>query len=165
MAQTQNAVAQSNFQVQVSVDGTTWTDISGNATAISTSGGEQQIGSQNTADGDAAIVTPSQKYAPIDFQISIVYTKTTGEAFDIVMGQWESDNKSIYVRYAPEGGIGTVGGNDLFTLSDANDAAFAAPIVSILPPNLDASSGNPAIAQFTVRAPKATRSLTVDDTP
>lgn len=161
MAQTQDAVSQSNFQLQVSLDGTAWTDISGNATAISTSGGEQQIGSVNTADGDAAIVTPSQKYAPTDFTISIVYTKTTGEAFDIVMTQWESADKSIYVRYAPEGGIGAVAGNDLFTLSDANDAAFKAPIVSILPPNLDTSSGAPAIAQFTVKAPKATRSKTV----
>jgi len=160
MAQTTTAVSQSNFEVQFSDDGTSWTDVSGVATSVSVSGHEQQIGSINTATGDGPIVTASQKYSAADITVSMVYTKTSEEGFDMAMDQWESTDKVIYVRYAPEGGIGTVVGNDVFTLSNAAGSAFAAPIVSILPPALDAGTGEPAMVSLTVRAPKVTRGTT-----
>lgn len=161
MAQTVGAIGQGDWEAQVSVDGSSWVDIEGVATSLSFSGQEQMSGHINTAGGvGAPIVVSGNKWEPIEATVTIVYTEVTNEAFDRVYDQWQSPDKRIYFRWAPKGGIGTVVGNYLFTLADGNGNPAPAVIMSILPPELDTTSGDPATCSFTLKAPQAYLSLT-----
>lgn len=161
MAQTIGAIGQGDWEAQVSSDGVAWTSIDGVAIGISFSGQEQLTGHVNTAGGvGAPIVTAGNKWEPVEVTVNIVYTEVNNEAFDMVYEAWQSDDKRIYFRFSPRGGIDTVVGNYIFTLADGNGDAVAAPIMSILPPELDTTSGDPATCSFTLKAPQAYRELT-----
>ena len=163
MAQTTGAIDRANFEVEVSTDGTTWNKIDSEATTVAASGGDQITGSVNTADGNAPIVTAGGKTGPITLTFNGVYTKTSNEAFDRLRDRFEDatpGNRTMYVRYAPEGGIGSVAGNDLFTCTNDAGSAFAAPIINCLPPEVDAGSGDPAMFTFSVLTPDLARSAT-----
>jgi len=138
------------YTLEVSVNGTDWLNISGESTRVSYSGGDQQTGSTNTAGGSAPIVTHSNKTAPITVQCDIVYSEALWEAFGIVWQQWLSPNKSLFMRYSP---TNIVGGKRYYTADDANDL-FRAPIVSCLPPEGDATTGDPMMAMFSLLVPK-----------
>jgi hypothetical protein len=151
MAQTTGAFAGSNFKAEVSLNGSSWTDISGQATQVTPGGGDHMIGEQHTADGDAPVVTGSNKTEAAEIEVNILYTETASEAFDIVGDAYRSTSKQIYFRYAPKGGA--TANKRWFT---ANSAGTATPaqIVNCLPPEVDAGSGDPAMASFTLRCPK-----------
>lgn len=160
MAQTTGGLPRSNFQVQVSSDGVTWTDISGQAATVQRSDGDHMIGEQNTADGENPLVTGSNKKAAETVTVSIVYTEEDGEAFDIVHTAYRSGDKHIYLRWAPKGGIGTVVGNKLLTCADDGGTPAKVPIINCTLPDLDAGSGDPAMSEFSVRTPNVAESTT-----
>jgi hypothetical protein len=140
--------------IQVSTDGSTWTDISGTAATVSVSDGDQMIGEQNTADGDTPIVAVSGKLSARTVTVSCVYSEEATEAWEVVNARYLGSTKSIYLRWAPKGGIGTVVGNNLFVCANAALSPIAVPIINCIPPELDASSGDPAIFEFSVRTQK-----------
>ena len=150
MAQTTAAIPQSGFKLEVSLDNTTWTDITGSAATVEVGGGEAQIGEQMTADGEYAIVTAGQKITPYDITCRCVYTETSLQPWKLVSVQFYSAAKTIYLRWSPAGGaIGT----QRFTASKDGANPGLVSIVSCNPPALDASSGDPALFEFSVRAP------------
>jgi hypothetical protein len=151
MAQTTGAISQGIWKGEVSTDGTTWVDISGQAGKVTPSGGDQLTGSQHTADGSAAVVVGSNKTEPVQAEVSILYTETSGEAFRVVKVQFDSAAKIIYFRYGPKG-AGT--GNKRYLAADDAGSAFPCPIVNCMPPELDAGTGDPAMASFTIIFPK-----------
>lgn len=151
MAQTTAAKARSNFKVEVSTTGTSWTDISGVAASVTPSGGEQHIGEQNTADGSAPVVTGSNKVAARTLEVNCLYTETTGEAWKEVVARYNGADKTIFLRYSPEGGNA---GDQRFVCARDDDTAIAAPIVNCLPPEGDASTGDPLMFTFSVQTPK-----------
>lgn len=160
MPQTTGAIPRSNFQVQVSVNGTSWTDISGQAVTVQRSDGEQMIGEQSTADGMSPVVTGSNKKAAETVTVSAVYTEGATEAYEIVAGRYRGATKTIWLRWAPKGGIGTVAGNNLYTCANDAGTAIAVPIINCAIPDLDASSGDPAMIEFSVRTPNISESVT-----
>ena len=152
--QTTAAVAQSDFAVEVSTDGVTWTAICGEVTAVAISGGEQSSGEIMTACGEFAIVKGSNKISPYDIVVTAVYTETAStEAFDLVHDRFQGTAKTLGVRWAPKGGITTVVGNKVFNTSNSGTAVGLVPIVRCLPPAEDASSANPATFEFAVKSP------------
>lgn len=151
MAQTGFALSKSNFMLEVSINGVDWIDIRGTATKATPSGGDQMIGSVNTADGHAPVVTHGNKTGPNTLQCNIVYTEVMAESFMIVRDVFESDDKSIFVRYSPRGGNP---GDIRYYTADDSDEHFRAPIVNCLPPEGDASTGDPLVASFSVQCPK-----------
>lgn len=160
MAQTTGAIPRSNFQVQVSTDGVAWTDISGQAVTVQRSDGDQMIGEQNTADGSSPVVTGSNKKAAETVTVSAVYTEGATEAYEVVSARYRGATKTIYLRWAPKGGIGTVAGNNMFTCANDAAAAIAVPIINCAIPDLDAGSGDPAMIEFSVRTPNVAEALT-----
>lgn len=150
MAQTTGAMARSGFKVEVSVNGTDWTDISGAATNVTNEGGENLVGDQMTATGGYAIVTAGDKTEPRNFTVSCVYTETAGEPWKIVIARHEGTDKTIAVRWSPAGGAT---GTQRFGTSVDAAGADLVPIVSCTHPEMDASSGDPALFEFTVRTP------------
>lgn len=151
MAQTTGAMPKSNYKVEVSLNGSSWTDISGNSTTVEIDGGEQQTGEQFTAAGNVPVVIGSNKTSAVKAKVSILYTESAGEAFQVVWAQYISAAKSIYFRYSPKGGAS---GDKRYVASNDAGSAFACPIISCLPPDVDAGSGDPAMAEFEVIAPK-----------
>lgn len=154
MAQTTSAIPKSNYKVEVSTDGSSWTDISGNGATVEIDGGEQMIGEQQTAAGNVPVVVPSHKTSAVTANVSVLYTETAGEAFKVVWDRYISTNKTLYFRYSPKGGAS---GDWRYVASNNADSAFACPIISCLPPDMDAGSGDPAMAEFSVTAPKFVR--------
>ena len=149
MAQVTGAVAQSVFQVEVSANGSTWTDVSGAATSVSVSGGDIPVGEQFTADGEEAIVTTSNKNGPRDITVRCVYTEGASDAWKTVWDVYIGASKLLAVRWAPEG---DTAGNNQFSTAVAGAAAVV-PLVNCTFPEHDASSGDPMLFEFTVRAP------------
>lgn len=140
-----------NEKVEVSTDGSTWTDISGEITSVKPSGGEQMIGEQHVASGNYPIVVGSNKVAASTVEVSLVYTETAGEAFQVVWARYEGTQKSIYLRWSPKGGA--VGDERYVCTNDAG-TAIAVPIVSCLPPEMESGASDVAVATFSVQTPR-----------
>lgn len=149
MAQTTGAISQAGFQVEVSTDGNSWTDISGQGATVGLSGGDAKVGSQHTAEGDQAVVVAANKVDPITVTVKALYTETASEAWKIVDARFQGADKSLYVRWSPAGG----GVGDLRYSAAVGGAAAAVPLVSCLPPELDAGGEDPAMFEFSVMAP------------
>lgn len=153
MAQTTGSLPQGQCQVEVSVDGSAWTDISGSVASATPSGGDQMTGEQHTFDGQFPIVTGSNKMAATTVEFSIVYTETTAEAFTVVYDRFKDGGTgTIYCRYSPAGGQSTE--SRFFASDDAGSAPTAVPITACLPPTADASVGDIIMASFSVIAPQ-----------
>lgn len=151
MAQTTSAFSKSNFKIEVSTNGSTWTNISGQAGDVKSSGGEQLTGEQQTAENQAPVVVASNKTAAVKVDVNILYTETAGEAFQTVWARYEGAAKTLYLRWSPKGGAT---GDERYVCANNAGSAVACPIVSCLPPDVDANSGDPAMAMFSVLAPR-----------
>lgn len=138
MAQTTTALqsAKDAF-LEVSANGTTWTDISGIANSISFGGGDRASGEAYTFNGDTAIVGMGKR-APIETTFSIVYDEaapyTTIEGY-YKAGTW------CYFRYTPHGD----------NPGDTTFTSQSGPIINCPPPNGEASGGDPLTLEFTHR--------------
>lgn len=151
MAQTTTAFSKANFKVEVSTNGTAWTDISGAAATVTVTGGDQLVGEQNTADGDAPVVTHANKVESRQVEVNCLYTETASQPWKVVAAQYNGASKVIFLRYSPAGGNT---GDIRFTCARDDSTAIAAPIVNCMPPDLDAGTGDPAMFTFTVQTPK-----------
>lgn len=151
MAQTTSGIPMSNFKAEVSLDNVTWIDISGVGVSVKVSGGEQQTGSQFTANGNAPAVVNSNKTDAVTIAVSQLYTETAGEGYMTVYNRYAGADKRIYFRYSPSGGLS---GQKRFVAANAADQPFLCPIQTCLPPETDAGSGDPMMGGFTLIAPK-----------
>lgn len=151
MPQTTGFDTRAAFKVEVSTNGSTWTDISGQANNVTVEGGDQMIGEQNTADGVAPIVVGANKVEAKTVTVSAVYTETAGESWRLVKDRYDGASKTIFLRYSPRGGA--TGERRYVCANDAN-TAIAAPIINCNEPEGDASSGDPLLFEFSVRTPK-----------
>ena len=159
MAQLTDPISGQTFQFQASTDGSTWTTPVG-AVSVTPGGGDTITGSQNTVDGSAPLVTGGQKHAPETLEVRGVYNKTSSDLWDTINDAWEGA-RVLYLRYAPEGGIDTVVGNELYTATDDAGTAFAAKFQGRpTPPPVDAGAGGPALMMARFIFPKLTRSTT-----
>lgn len=151
MAQTTGGISRAGYKVEVSTNGSDWTDISGAGATVTTSGGEQLVGEQNTADGSAPVVTGTNKVGSRNVEVRCLYTETSGEAWKVVSARYNGAVKTIYLRYSPAGGGSTT---QRFSTANNADTVVAVPIINCVPPELDAGSGDPALFTFTVITPK-----------
>ena len=145
MAQTTNAYTMKDAKVEVSSNGTTYTDISGFANEVTVSGGERMSGEVYTVDGDTALVGIGKRQ-PVDIAVSVVYTEGTGDPFETLRAAYEAGS-TYYVRWSPRGGQT---GEFQFTASG--------PVTAFEYPDGEAGSGDPITVSFTVRAAGITKS-------
>lgn len=142
MAQTVLADSARNGKTEISANGSSWTDISGQAGTLTTSGGARQTGETYTFDGDNAIVTVG-KSTPVTITGEFVYTESATEAFEVARAIWEGTNV-LYVRFSPLGGQT---GEKVFTAGPGRMSAFNYP-------NLVAGGGAAIMGGFTYTGPK-----------
>lgn len=155
MTQSTTAIAVAAAKAEVSLNGSSWTSLGPAGISGSPGGHEQHIGAVNVLDGDAPIVTHSNKHGAGTVEIRAVWTPTTAEAWALIRTQWDSSDKTIYFRYSPQGGAG---GTKQYTATTDAGAAFLCPIVSCLPPAFDAGSGEAAVFTFSLSVPQWTES-------
>lgn len=146
MAQTTGAISFKANKVEISTNGTVWTDISGFANAVSVDGGERATEENPTFDGDTPILTAGKR-GMLEVKVKIVYTEGVSDPQEVVRAAYEAAS-ALYVRWSPKGGAS---GNFMYT-SDSG-------IVTSHPyPGGEAGDAAAVATEFTLATPKVTKS-------
>ena len=146
MAQTTDAISARAYKIEISTDGSSWTEISGYANTIAPGGGARMAGDAYTFDGDTAITTVGKR-EPFDITISILYTEGGSDPVETIRG-WDEAATQVYVRYSPAGGAT---GDFQYT---AQGYFTEAP-----KPEGDASSGDPVLVEMVFHTPELVKSV------
>lgn len=137
MTQTANGMSFVQALVFISPDGSTWTDASGHGASVAESGGDRQIGEQNTFDGVLPIVKGGDRSAT-DVTVRFVYTEDADEPFDVARTAHEGTDPEFWVQYRAKSG-----GNWFKTGSGV--------IGSLRYPQGEAGSGEVILSEFMVK--------------
>ena len=150
MAQTTAQVSQACSKIEVSFDNcATFTDISGVSQSIEGLEQTRMSGEAYTFDGDYALITTGKR-EPMEVTVNIVYTETDAEGYEIVREQFETSgcNVPLCVKYTPRG---AGAGNEAITLNGK--------LIGFTYPMSDASSGDPIVAAFVIKAGYASTAI------
>ena len=151
MPQTTDAVASAcgKIEISTSADCAAPTDISGSVQSVSVAGQARMSGEVYTFDGDYAIIRTGKR-EPLELTFNIVYTDDNAEAFEIARGVFETIDcdSEICVIWSPAGGAV---GDQEFTASGY--------LINFMYPPMDASSGDPIMCDFVIKAAKVTASV------
>jgi len=141
MTQTTNSIWGGAAKVEISVNGTDWTDISGHSAMVSPTGGDRQTGQAYTFDGEYPIVKVG-KMNPRQTRIDIIYTEESADAYEIARAQFEAaGGGAMYARWSPAGGSG---GDKLVT----TDAGF---VQDFQYPEVDSEATGPMKTYFVIQ--------------
>ncbi|MDR3572856.1 MAG: hypothetical protein P4L50_03260 [Anaerolineaceae bacterium] len=147
MTQTLSGMSFVNTKIEMSTNGTIWTDISGFANQIKVDGGDRDTGEAYTFNGDKAIVTAGKR-KPTNLKCLAIYTEGLSDPSEILRGCYEAASP-IYLRWSPKGGNS---GNFQF-VSDPG-------IVTSEPyPDGEAKTADPIVIDFTIATPGITRNI------
>lgn len=105
MPQTTNAISFANCKIELSANGSAWTDVSGFANSVSVDGGERAVSEFFTMDGDTPILT-SGKRSSLEVNIKAVYTEAGSDPYAMAIAAYEG-NTNLYARWSPKGGLST----------------------------------------------------------
>lgn len=154
MAQTTNSIWGGAAKVEISTNGSSWTDISGHANKVSPSGGDRQTGKAYTFDGEYPIVKVG-KMNERETRVDIIYTEETNDAFEKARAQFEAaGGGTMYARWSPAGGSV---GEFLFT----TDAGF---VKDFSYPEVDSEGNGPLRAFFVIQHARITKSVVASGT-
>jgi hypothetical protein len=148
MAQTTNSTSARNAVLEISSDGSTWTNISSVANSVSPGSGARMTGEANTFDGDGTIVVAGKQEAQ-ESKIKLIYTED-GVGYEVLRGYFASTNSTCYLRVAPNG---ATTGNYRHTSAKGVITEF--PYFA----DLDASSGDVMAIELTVKHPGWTKAV------
>lgn len=148
MARTTEALSFVAADVEVSQDGSTWTDLSSYGTSIAVAGGDRSTGEINVFDDERPIVTAGKK-ASQDVTIRYAYTEEVAGPFATLRGWDDTEGGIIYVRFWP---AGQVAGNFVFETGEAIITTFNDP-------GGEAGSGEPVLCEITAKCEQLSRSV------
>lgn len=146
MPKTSGAVAQACAKVEIQPGCTgSWYDIGSKATTVAFPKEVVTTGSVPVFDDDTHVITHGKK-EPITATVSAVYTEEATEAFELVRDIWNNTgcDKLMCLRVTPKGG--SVGDMEIY-VGDHNTPAY---LVGLMPPNVSAAEGGPAVFEFDV---------------
>src|SRR5512147_115138 len=106
MTQTTDSVWIGAGKVEISTNGSNWTDVSGQTNRLNVPTVERRSGSAYTLDGEWPIVKVG-KMQPTEMSIRIIYTEGASDAFETFRAQYEAaGGGTMYFRWSPKGGSG-----------------------------------------------------------
>lgn len=148
MAQATGVESAKDAKVEVSLNGTDWTDISGAANSLQPSGWNKQRAETYTFTGNNPIVTVGKNELG-DVAVTTIYTETdtANDAFDLLDSAYDAGD-DVYLRWSPLGG--GVGDRRFATVGKLTALNF---------PGVDASTANPLMTGFTLRGGRPTASI------
>jgi len=126
-------------KVEISTDGTNWSDISGKFNTITPGGGARETGETHTG-GQAKPVMGVGGLAAVELTVKILYTEGLSDAYKKVLDAYKAGT-ALYLRYSPLGGSQ---GQFMYTTDEG--------IVTTAPyPGGDVGSGEPIPVEFTLK--------------
>lgn len=140
------ALVNSGVKIEISTNGTTWTNICGYANNIDPGDMVRNDGEVFVFCSDKAEITTG-KLAVREINIDILYTEGASDVFDAIRDAIEA-NTTYYLRWSPQGGSA---GEFLFT-SDAGKWT------SINDPMGEADSADACVLTATFKTPFVTKS-------
>lgn len=102
MAQTTGAISFKDVKVELSTDGSSWTDIGGFMNNIKLKGFTRNTGEYYTASGDTAILKRGKR-KPGTVTIECAYTEGAAEPFALADTAYSTPS-DLYARWSPKGG-------------------------------------------------------------
>lgn len=102
-----------NVYIAISLDGSNWTDISGQANSLTPGGGDREIGEFHVASADTPSIGAGKR-AALEITVRVKYTENDSEPYGVLLAAATAGSE-VYIRYAP---LGNTSGNWMFT-SDA----------------------------------------------
>lgn len=149
MAQTTDGITAVDMTLELSTNGTAWTDVSGFSTSVEPDGGARKVGETHTLEGDTPIISKGKRES-IDLKCKIVYTEGAADAFAMVQAAYDA-NTPLYARYSPKGGGS---GSKMYTSGPG--------IVTECPyPAGEAESEDLILVEFTLKVATLTQSTVV----
>jgi hypothetical protein len=136
-----------NCKVEISTNGSTWTDVGGFSNTIEVDGGDRETEGTSTFDGDTKIVTAGKRN-PLTVKLKVVYTEGVSDPVEVARAAYENATP-LYIRWSPKGG--TTGNFQYYT-----DAGFVKnPVL----PAGDSSSAEAVLVEINLETPKYTKIL------
>lgn len=128
---------QSDFEVELSTNGTTYTAYSAQAITVTPGGGTRARGVTYVAGRDIPYITTGKRSA-MEYTVRVLYTTGAAELYLKVRGYYLNKTQ-IWMRYSPEGGGS---GDQRITIGPGL-------VESCPPPAGDAGSGDAMALEFT----------------
>jgi len=152
MPQTTTAINTVDAVVELSTNGTTWTNVSGSTNKVEVSPQTADSGMAASLEGQYKIVRGG-KYNPVDITVTILFTETSGECYEILHGQKDVAGRPLYLRYAPGG----YDGNYRWYTADSNGNKAPARITEFPYPSAMAEEAGPHLVVFKLQATQLKR--------
>lgn len=149
MTQTNDAISGAAAHHATSTDGTTFADRSGYSARVTPGSQSRMTGEAYTFEGDTAVVTYGNR-EPMDIVVSGIYTEDVSSYFEAARAAFEANTLWV-LQWAP---AGSEAGNFQYT----TDLVYSR-ITEFNWPEVDASSGDPVMFEYTVHTPGVTKSV------
>lgn len=149
MAQTTNAITLRAEYIAISTNGTAFTDISGFSNSVEVGGGDREIGTFFTADGDTPILGAGKR-GELEVTLKAVYTEGASDPFMVALSAYEGAT-DLYARWAPKG---NATGNLQYTTSKGI-------VVSPVYPQGEVQSGDPVAIEIMLKCASITKATIV----
>jgi hypothetical protein len=151
MAQATTQVPMACGQLEISTNGcVSWSDISGESQSLEGTEQTRMSGEAYTLEGDTALIAGGKK-EPMELVFTIVYTEDNTDAYELARSHFETTGcgGDFCARWSPGGG----------DVGDEQITTGPGILVSFTYPPMDASTGGPIMAGFTLKV--ASTSTTV----
>lgn len=152
MPQTTTAINVVDAVIEISTDGATWTNISGSTNKVEVAPQTADSGQAASLEGQYKIVRAG-KYNPVEATVTIFYTETSAEAYEILHGQKNVSGRPLYLRYTPGG----YNGNYRWYTSDSNGYKTPGRITEFPYPGASAEDAGPHLVVFKLQATQFAR--------
>jgi hypothetical protein len=130
-------------KVEISTNGTTWTDISGYTNKIEWDGGEREIAEASVFGEDVAKIAPGKR-SPVEITVTVAYDESTSSPLETLQSAYESSS-TLQVRWSPTGGV----------TGSKRYSAIGYVTTPIVPAG-DAEASDVLMVEFTLKAPEIT---------
>ena len=138
--------------VELSADGTNWTNSGGSICKVTPSTQTADSGSVATHEGQYKAVR-SGKYNPMTLTITGVYTEIAAEFYALLHAQKNVPGRPLWVRYTPF----SSNGEHRFVTADGLGAKAAGRIKEFPYPGTDAGDATPALVEVVVEVTQLLR--------
>jgi hypothetical protein len=152
MPQTILAINTVDAVVEISTNGTSWTNISGSTNKVEVTPQTVDSGMAATLEGAFKIVR-SGKINPVEVTVTCLYTESATEAASILEGQRAVPGFPLYFRYTPGG----YNGDYRYKSANSNGQTTAARITEFPQVGASAEEAGPAMITFKLQATQLVR--------
>lgn len=147
MSQTTGQISFKDCKVETSLNGSSWTDISGFAASVMVDGGERMIGKEFTFDGDTPLMTGGKRDL-LEVTVKSVYTEGASDPIEVFRAAYEACS-AMYLRWSPKNGQA---GEFQYTTG-------AGIVKTSTYPSGEAESPDPVTLEVTVAVPSIAKSV------